>query len=61
MIDVSKLSPEERAVVLARREYYRQWKKKNAEKVKATDARFFLKHAEKIAAEAEEEKKKPSE
>lgn len=61
MIDVSKLSEEERAVVLARREYYRAWKKKNAEKVKATNARFFMKHAEKLVEKAEQEKKKPSE
>lgn len=59
MIDVSKLSEEERAVVLARREYYRKWKKKNAEKVKATNARFFKRQAEKITSE--QERKKPSE
>lgn len=28
MIDVTKLSEEERAVVLARRAYYREWKKR---------------------------------
>ena len=46
MIDVTKLSEEERSVVLARRAYYREWKRKNADKVKDTTTRFFKKHAE---------------
>lgn len=59
MIDITKLSDEERAVVLARRDYYRKWQKKNADKVKKNNARFFRKHAEALATEAAN--KKPSE
>ena len=59
MIDVTKLSEEERSVVLARRAYYREWKRKNADKVKDTTTRFFKKHAEKLTAE--KENKKPPE
>ena len=55
MIDVTKLSEEERSVVLARRAYYREWKRKNADKVKDTTTRFFKKLT------AEKENKKPSE
>lgn len=51
MIDVSKLSEEERAIILARREYYRKWKAKNKDKVKANQDRFYKKQAEKLAEE----------
>lgn len=59
MIDVNTLSEEERAIVLARRAYNREWKAKNRDKVKAHQERFYKKHAEKPAAE--QTKKKPSE
>ena len=57
--DMQRLSEEERSVVLARRAYYREWKRKNADKVKDTTTRFFKKHAEKLTAE--KENKMPSE
>lgn len=46
MIDISKLSEQEKKVVLARREYYRRWKKANADKVRANQERFYLRQAQ---------------
>lgn len=47
MIDVNTLTPEERAIVEARREYQRKWRKANKDKVQKHNKRFF----EKLAAE----------
>lgn len=43
MKDMSKLTPEEKAVVLARREYQRKWREKNPTKQKEYSDRFFSK------------------
>lgn len=56
MIDLNALSEEERAIVLARRAYNREWKAKNRDKVKAANERFYRRHAEKIAVEKPNEK-----
>ena len=55
MIDVNTLNEEEKAVILARRAYKKAWREKNKDKVKASNARFYLKQAKKLA------KEKPSE
>lgn len=51
MVDLNTLSPAERELVLARRAYKREWRKKNPDKVRAANERFFKKQAEKLAAE----------
>lgn len=58
MIDIEKLSAEEQAAIRARREYQKSWRAKNKDKVKASNARFYKKLAEKLDAE---KNKKPSE
>lgn len=60
MIDVKKVSPAERDVILARRAYMRKWREENPEKVRAAKERFFKRKAEKLTAE-QQENKKPSE
>ena len=57
MIDISKLSAEEKALVLAKREYHRAWKKKNVDKVEAANRRFYERQAKKYAAEKNDTKK----
>lgn len=47
MGDISKLSADEQAVVLARRAYKKAWRDKNPDKVKAAEMRFYRKLAEK--------------
>lgn len=47
MIDITSLSPEERKIVEARREYQRKWRAANKDKVKKHNKRFY----EKMAAE----------
>ena len=42
----------------ARREYQRQWRAKNPEKVKQKNDRYWEKRAARIAAEAQNEQKK---
>lgn len=59
MKDLNKLSQEERETVIARREYQRAWRARNKDKVKASNARFYKKHAKTIAAN--KPKEKPSE
>lgn len=51
MTDVSKLTPAERELVLARREYKRRWRQSNPDKVRAANERFYQRQAEKLAAE----------
>lgn len=41
MIDVSKLSPDERKIIEARREYQRKWKAEHKDKVKEHSNRFY--------------------
>lgn len=43
MNDISKLPKEEQAAILARREYYRKWRKANADKVKQHNANYWKK------------------
>lgn len=45
MKDVSKLPKEEREIILAKREYYRQWRKANADKVKQHNDNYWKKKA----------------
>ena len=49
LIDVSTLTEEERAAILAARAYKKAWRKKNKDKVKAANARFYKKLAAKPA------------
>ncbi len=49
MKDLTNVSEEEKAVILARREYQRKWRENNKDKVKAHNERFFKKQAEKLA------------
>ena len=45
MIDLTTLSEEEKAVILAKRAYKRAWNAKNKDKVKAINDRFYKKQA----------------
>ena len=47
MIDITLLTPEERKIVEARREYQRKWRAANKDKVRKHNKRFY----EKVAAE----------
>lgn len=51
MIDVSTLSPEERRLVEARREYRRQWRANNKDKIKQHNKRFYEKKAAELLKE----------
>lgn len=51
MIDLTTLSEEEKAVILAKRAYKRAWNAKNKDKVKAINDRFYKKQADKKQAE----------
>lgn len=51
--DLDNLSAEERAVVLARRAYQRQWRAENKDKVKAANNRYWLKKAHQTAENTE--------
>jgi hypothetical protein len=44
-VDKCKASINENNAIIARREYMKQWRKKNPDKVKAAQARFFAKKA----------------
>lgn len=46
MKDISKLTPEEQAVVLAKREYMRKWRAANPDKQKEYNDRFYSKQAQ---------------
>ena len=43
MIDISKLSEDERKVIIARREYKRAWNRANPDKVKEHQRRYWKK------------------
>ena len=45
MIDINTLSPEERKVIEARREYQRKWRAANKDKVQEHNKRFYDKLA----------------
>lgn len=49
MIDVKTLSPQERKLVEARRDYMKKWRKANKEKVQQHQKKFF----EKLSAQKE--------
>lgn len=51
--DLEKLSAEERAMILARRAYQKQWRAENKDKVKAATARYWLKKAQQTAENTE--------
>lgn len=53
VIDLTTLSEEEKAVILAKRAYKRAWNAKNKDKVKAINDRFYKKQAEKLASKAQ--------
>ncbi len=48
MKDISKLTDEEKAVVLAKREYMRRWRENNPNKQLEYSNRFFSKKAAEI-------------
>ena len=50
MVDITILPVEEKAAIEARRAYQREWRAKNHDKVKATEARFWAKKAAMAAA-----------
>ena len=54
MVDISALTPEERKVIEARREYQRKWRAKNKDKVNKINKRFY----EKYAKQAEKKRRK---
>ena len=56
MRDLSKMTEQEKKAVLARREYMRQWRKKNPTKQKEYTERYFAKLADKKKKKAEEQK-----
>ena len=41
------MTDEEREIILAKREYHRNWRERNKEKVKEINRRFYKKQAEK--------------
>ena len=47
MIDIEKLSPVEKEIILVRRAYKKEWRAKNADKVRQATERFYKKQAEK--------------
>lgn len=51
--NLSLLSETERAVLLARREYCRAWRKANPEKVARHQADFYLRQAEKAKKQSD--------
>lgn len=55
VIDLTTLSEEEKAVILAKRAYKRAWNAKNKDKVKAINDRFYKKQTEKLASKAQKE------
>lgn len=48
MKDITKMTNEEKAVVLAKREYMRRWREANPTKQKEYNKRFFTKKAAEI-------------
>ena len=50
MININTLSPEERKIVEARREYQRKWREANKEKEKEHNKRFYEKKAKENAS-----------
>lgn len=56
MIDVTTLSPEERKVIEARREYKRKWREANKDKIKEHNKHFYEKLANKNAERSGAEK-----
>ncbi|MDD6490267.1 MAG: hypothetical protein PUG48_10765 [Clostridia bacterium] len=54
MKDLSKLTEDERKIVLAKRAYRRQYAKKNPDKIKRANDNFYLRQAEKISKTAEQ-------
>lgn len=56
MRDLSKMTEQEKIAVLARREYMRQWRKKNPTKQKEYTERYFAKLAAANQKKAEEQK-----
>lgn len=48
MIDIKTLTPEERKVIEARREYQRKWRAANKDKVQEHNKRFYKKKATEI-------------
>lgn len=58
MIDIEKLSPAEKEIILARRAYKKAWRAKNPDKVREATERFYKRQAEKFAAAKDSEKSK---
>lgn len=53
MIDVTNLTPEERKIIEARREYQRKWREANKDKVKQHFKKFYEKQSAKKEGEHE--------
>ncbi|MDE6762563.1 MAG: phosphatase [Oscillospiraceae bacterium] len=51
MIDVSKLTAEERTAIEARRAYKRAWRAANKDRVKEYEQRFYTKRAAELTAD----------
>lgn len=47
-IDIKKLSPEDRAIVEARRAYKKAWRNANKNRIAETERRFYARQAAKI-------------
>lgn len=58
MTDISKLSKNEQEAILAKRAYYRNWSKKNKDKVKAYQKRYWEKKAQELLSAQSETTKK---
>lgn len=56
-IDISALPAEKRAVIEARRAYQREWRAKNRDKIRASEARYWAKKAATMNADSAEENK----
>ncbi len=54
--DVSNLPAEKRAAIEARRAYQREWRAKNRDKIRASEARYWAKKAASINANNVESK-----
>lgn len=51
MVDVSKLTEEERAEIEARRAYKKAWRDANKDKIKEYNRRFYTKRAAELTAD----------
>lgn len=55
-VDISNLPAEKRAAIEARRAYQREWRAKNRDKIRASEARYWAKKAAAMNADSLENK-----